>query len=85
MYGVNWRVNITISAIRQSFPMCCNFNLCAEKLKQKSVIHQLSTKERVLLIFSEVCNDFKIYNYTSTTMLQSQNIAISVMASKMGQ
>ena len=76
MYGVNWRVNITILAISQSFPKCSDFNICAEKLKQKSVIHQLKTKERVLLILSEASNNFNVYNYTSTTVVQSQNIAI---------
>ena len=83
MYGVNWRVDIKILATSQSFPKCSDFNICAEKLKQKSVIHQLKTKERVVLILSEVGNNFKVYNYTSTTILlhltliQSQNIAIS--------
>ena len=76
MYGVNWRVNITILAISQSFPKCSDFNICAEKLKQKRVIHQLKTKERVLLISSEKSNNFNVYNYTSTTILPSQNMAI---------
>ena len=39
-------------------------------------MHQLKTKERVLLILSEVSNNFNVYNYTSPTMPQSQNIAI---------
>ena len=30
-------------------------------------------------------NNFNVYNYTSTTILQSQNIAVCVMASKMSQ
>ena len=36
----------------------------------------MKTKETVLLILSEVSNNFNVYNYTSTTILQSQNITI---------
>ena len=67
MYGVNWPVNTAILAISQSFPKCSNFNIYAEKLKQKSIIHQLETKKRVLLILPEVSNNFNVYNYTSAT------------------
>ena len=74
MYGVNWRVNITILAISQSFPKCSDFNICAEKLKQKRVIHQLKTKERVLLILSEASNNFNVYNYTSTPVTKYCNL-----------
>ena len=50
MYGVNWCVNTTILAISQCFPKCSDFNIYTEKLKQKSVMHQWKTKERVRLI-----------------------------------
>ena len=69
MYGVNWHVNTAILAIGQSFPKCSDFNIYAEKLKQKSIIHQLETKERVLLILPEVSNNFNVYNYTSATQV----------------
>ena len=38
VYGVNWRVNITILTkpiLSQSFPKCSDFNICAENVKQK--------------------------------------------------
>ena len=50
MYGVSWCVNTTILAMSQSFPKCSDLNIYGEKMKQKSVIYQWKTKERVLLI-----------------------------------
>ena len=52
------------------------FQYLCRKAETKSVIHQLKTKERVLLILSEKSNNFNVYNYTSTTILPSQNMAI---------
>ena len=75
MYSVNWYVNITILAVSQYFRKCSDFNIC-RKTETKNCNTLIEDKGKILLILSEVNNNFNVYNYTSTTILQSQYIAI---------
>ena len=79
MHVVNWRVNITILTIGHSFPKCSEFNIRAKKTETKKCNTSIEGKEeRLLLILPEASNNFNIIKYTSTTILQWQNITVCV-------